>query len=362
MHSRVLYLALADGRGHLMRAHLLASALRAWGVEVQLVTTRDEGARFLEALGHDDVHTLPGGFHVPYSGPDLDMRAAARDIRAYLSHPRRYARDIRHLAMMSRGALIVNDSFHPAATWLSMTRRRSVLFVHAEHVRRVTFARLPRHARRLMKVALKRAWVVEASLDPTGADQLQPLTAKPRRWGAPRLEGERRAAVYLNPNLADVARARAIRSALEAQGYEVAGVGPAAAGLDPVNPRLVDVIADSDVLVAGPGAASCAQAVAFDIPLIALLGDQPEQRANAGVLEARGHPVFPASVHDDVGASVAACARAARSVPGRLSFEARAARVDAIHRAWTQRVLALLQEMNHAHRPRPRDAQPPLAA
>ena len=37
--SRLLYLALADARGHLMRAHLLSRALGEAGIAVDIVTT-----------------------------------------------------------------------------------------------------------------------------------------------------------------------------------------------------------------------------------------------------------------------------------------------------------------------------------
>ena len=48
---KLLYLATADARGHLMRAQLLTHALRAQGVTVDVLTTSDEGARFLAGFG-----------------------------------------------------------------------------------------------------------------------------------------------------------------------------------------------------------------------------------------------------------------------------------------------------------------------
>ena len=48
---RIVYLATADARGHLMRAQLLTHALRADGASVDVLTTSDEGVRFLAEFG-----------------------------------------------------------------------------------------------------------------------------------------------------------------------------------------------------------------------------------------------------------------------------------------------------------------------
>jgi len=49
--GRILYLALADRRGHLMRAHLMRQALGRVDIGVEIATTGREGVRFLEGLG-----------------------------------------------------------------------------------------------------------------------------------------------------------------------------------------------------------------------------------------------------------------------------------------------------------------------
>ena len=51
MKPRILYLATADARGHLMRAQLLSRALIERGAEVRVLTTSDEGATFLGEFG-----------------------------------------------------------------------------------------------------------------------------------------------------------------------------------------------------------------------------------------------------------------------------------------------------------------------
>ena len=51
MKPRILYLATADARGHLMRAQLLSRALIERGAEVRVLTTSDEGATYLGEFG-----------------------------------------------------------------------------------------------------------------------------------------------------------------------------------------------------------------------------------------------------------------------------------------------------------------------
>ena len=64
-HARIVHLAVADGRGHLMRAHLLRRLLADRGIAVDIVTTSEAGRGFLGRPG-DAVRGVPGGFHVGY--------------------------------------------------------------------------------------------------------------------------------------------------------------------------------------------------------------------------------------------------------------------------------------------------------
>ena len=48
---RVLWLAVSDGRGHLMRAQLMRQLLGKVGVDVDIVTTADDGAAFVASFG-----------------------------------------------------------------------------------------------------------------------------------------------------------------------------------------------------------------------------------------------------------------------------------------------------------------------
>ena len=79
-HSgRLLYLALADARGHLMRAHLLSGALGEAGLAVDIVTTSREGVRFLASMGRPS-RLLSEHFRVEF-GERHDMSRRRTDAR-----------------------------------------------------------------------------------------------------------------------------------------------------------------------------------------------------------------------------------------------------------------------------------------
>src|ERR1051325_9283675 len=132
---RILYLALADARGHLMRAHVLRGVLAAYDVDVDVVTTRDDGARLLAALGTPSL-VLPGGFGMEL-GPRRDF-LAGKTRRRVLAYTLRHLRDdvaaLRELA--GDAAVVVNDSFHPALLSAHLfAPELFVVHVHGENLR-----------------------------------------------------------------------------------------------------------------------------------------------------------------------------------------------------------------------------------
>ena len=66
--ARILYLAVADARGHLMRAHLVRRLLAPVGHRVDVVTTSEEGQRFLDRLARQ--HLVAHGCVVHKAGDD----------------------------------------------------------------------------------------------------------------------------------------------------------------------------------------------------------------------------------------------------------------------------------------------------
>ncbi|MEQ9499845.1 MAG: hypothetical protein RIT81_23405 [Deltaproteobacteria bacterium] len=116
--SRILWIAVADARGHLMRAHR-ARRLLAPSVEVDVVTTSDAGVAFLAALG-TPARVLGRGY------------ALAFDAQQHLERGRTQARLLRYLARDALGDvrrlrrwaehydLIVDDALHPATLIASL--------------------------------------------------------------------------------------------------------------------------------------------------------------------------------------------------------------------------------------------------
>ncbi|HAT31708.1 MAG TPA: hypothetical protein DCW29_12905, partial [Janthinobacterium sp.] len=135
---RVLYLATADARGHLMRAQLLTHALRADGASVRVLTTSDEGIRFLARFGVAAT-MLSHHYAVQFDARQNMLRGATdANVANYLFRPSRMARDIWRLRALLRDAdLIVNDSFHPALLFMGCMPfwRRKVVHVYGASLR-----------------------------------------------------------------------------------------------------------------------------------------------------------------------------------------------------------------------------------
>lgn len=342
-HARIVHLAVADGRGHLMRAHLLRGLLAERGIAVDVVTTSEAGRGFLARLG-TRAAVLPGGFEVAFDGRH-HMLAARTDRRlaAYIASPWRLGRDVAMLRRLSRGALLlVNDSLHPAALLLAgLGGRRGarVVHLHGDGLWRAAVShfdgRLPGRAsagyRGLLEALRARAFgCVEHSLartDRAGVTlaptrfRLPPLVRPPQRARAcvrralGLAPGERFAAIYLNPHFRDPAIAARLEAALAAAGLRHYGVSEPWAGRPgwrACDAAFSDVVAASDLFVSGAGAAAMEQARLCAVPLLALVGNQPEQALNLATGCEAGTAFAAVSV--DAGAplgdAIAALARA----------------------------------------------------
>ena len=111
--SRILWIAVADARGHLMRAHLARRLLAEDGVVVDIATTSDEGVRVLGSLG-TPARRFGRGYTLAFDArQNLDRAETERRLLRYLFGALRA--DLRSLAQLAaRYAVVVNDSFHPA--------------------------------------------------------------------------------------------------------------------------------------------------------------------------------------------------------------------------------------------------------
>jgi hypothetical protein len=276
---------------------------------VEIVTTAADGCTFLDRLG-TPARLLSDGFAVEFDDRHrmLARRTEARLAR-YLTSRRGVGADLRRLEALSRGfTLIVNDSLHPAALALPVLGGRvPVVNVFGENLWRAAVAnfdgRLPRFVAtgyaRLLAAAEARAhgrivhslttsdWR-DAVEGPTSF-RLPPLTAAPlRSRSVVRRElgigsGERLAAVYLNPHFRDPEIAVRLEAALAAEGVRLYGISERWAGRPgwrAADGAFSDVVAASDVLISGGGAAALEMARLTGVPLIAIAGQQPEQDRN----------------------------------------------------------------------------------
>lgn len=300
MKPRILYLATADARGHLMRAQLLSHALAERGAEVRVLTTSDEGATFLGEFGIA-AEVLSRHYAVQFDErQNMQRDATDRNVARYLFDPRHMLRDIWRLRRLIAGAdLLINDSFHPALLVMGCLPgwRRKVVHVYGASLRRALQdnfqGRLPNWLARAFAAAigfeLARARArlqhdfayAEAQCTAPGSFNLPTpvaLAAEDAREQAPR------AAVYLNPHFRDPQLAEGLERGLAAVGLDGLLVGEGYAGRAgwlARDPQWIDAAARSALIVSAPGMAALSIAQVYGRPILLLVTDQPEQRSNA---------------------------------------------------------------------------------
>jgi hypothetical protein len=299
MKPRILYLATADARGHLMRAQLLSHALTGRGAEVQVLTTSDEGATFLGEFGIA-AQVLSRHYAVQFDAQQNMQRGATdRNVARYLFDPRHMLRDIWRLRRLIAGVdLLINDSFHPALLVMGCLPgwRRKIVHVYGASLRRALLdnfrGRLPHWLARAFAAAigfeLRRA---RACLQHDFAYAGVECTA-PGRFNLPtpvalascHAPQAPRAAVYLNPHFRDTRLADGLERGLVAVGLDSLRVGEGyadRAGWLARDPQWVEAAASSELIISAPGMAALSIAQVYGRPILLLVTDQPEQLGNA---------------------------------------------------------------------------------
>lgn len=309
---RLLLMATADARGHLMRGQLLYHALRARGAQVSVWTTSDEGQRFLAEFGVP-AEVLSRHYAVVFDSRQK-MRPVPTDLRviSYFFLPWHMLRDIRRLAREFHGVdLIVNDSFHPALVvmgGLDPWRDRTV-HIYGQSLRESLeenftgrlWGPVARFFRWWVRFGLSRArgrlvhdfaFSLPASSDPAKPEHHLPTPLAVVNPGAGAGHPARKVAVYLNPHFSDPALAEALetalREALGEQGPEDGGIfllGEGYAqrpGWHPYAKDWMEIAARAELLVSAPGMAALATAQALGKPVVLIVTAQPEQQRNAG--------------------------------------------------------------------------------
>ncbi|RQO35458.1 hypothetical protein DBV14_32870 [Variovorax sp. KBW07] len=303
MPPRIVYLATADARGHLMRAQLLTHALRAAGAQVQVLTTSDEGARFLAGFGID-APVLSRHYAVQFDREqNMLRRETDRNVAHYMFRPERMLRDIVRLRGWFRGAdLVVNDSFHPALLFMGWMPgwRHKVVHVYGaslRHALETNFSgRMPGPVARVFGRIV--AWQIDRSRariehdfafdapshDGRGRHRLATpvavVDAVDRSDAAQRV-----AAVYLNPHFEEPALADGLEQGLADAGLPAHLVGEGYADRPRWHARdehWIETAAHSAFIVSAPGMAALSIAAVYRKPILLLLTDQPEQAINAG--------------------------------------------------------------------------------
>ncbi len=287
--KRIVHLALAEGRGHLMRAHRLRKLLAADSVDVEIATTRADGVEFLRALG-TPAWLLPGTLELPYStAHTLEREQLTHNITRYLTTD--LLRDVR--ALRQRNAdLYINDSFHPALMVGDLSR---VVMLHGASMQQAVLAHCDATLygpiyRSLVRSRLAAAKCVQHAFWPvanTDVLTLPPLLDTPC-WSSERVRKQFAlhdthpiAVAYLNPHFRCKSLAKAIEQACAHYAFIGFGEGYVdRPGWRAPDENIHELLRHASVFVSGGGVAAIAEAIRFALPLVALEGDQPEQFIN----------------------------------------------------------------------------------
>lgn len=363
MNSRILYLATADARGHLMRAQLLVHALREAGARVEVLTTSEQGQRFLEGFGIE-AQLLSSHYAVQFdSQQNMQRKATNRNVAHYLFRPGRMLRDILYLRRRLPDVdLLINDSFHPALLYMGMLPgwRRKVVHVYGASLKVALLNNFdglwPRQFGRLF------AWIVGRQIDAARAriehdfayevDDAQapalyrlptPVALVPEAPAAQAVG----AAVYLNPHFSEPSLADALSAGLVEAGLDTHRVGEGYAGRNGwlgVDPQWARRAAQARVMVSAPGMAALSIARVYQRPIILVLSDQPEQTSNAARAAQLQLLHRVVTWRGDAADFQRQVAEAARQLTGAASQSCNAAgraRAQARIDAWVSRVLSL---------------------
>lgn len=302
MSLRVLYLATADARGHLMRAQLLVHALRDAGAHVDVLSTSAEGVAFLARFGVK-AQLLSPHYAVQFDSEQNMQRAATdRNVAHYVFRPSRMLKDIRTLASRMRDVdLVINDSFHPALLCMGSMPwwRRKVVHVYGGSLKAALISnfegRLPAVLARAFAAII--GWQINTARacieHDFSCDRAQTIGPSHYRLPTPvavAKQGRKdanqalQAAVYLNPHFQNIALADALCAGLSDASLHTHLVGEGLAGhgnWQAIDEDWVSTAAQSSLIVSAPGMAALSVARIYQRPILLVLTDQPEQASNA---------------------------------------------------------------------------------
>lgn len=304
---RILYLATADARGHLMRGQLLAHYLQAQGDEVDVLTTSEAGVDFLANFGiTSTIFTL---FYYVEFDQHQNMRALATDWRVirYFFFPWHMLKDIYRLKQKLKQTpydLIINDSLHPALIAAPFFGVKNIVHIHGETLRQALNEnfknRLPPFLAKAFGHSVNyflgkgRAQLIH-SQDIELPETIGPNWRLPNPVQAPNQEAEVTwqhygfdkqkplALIYLNPHFQDIAFIERLEQLFNQAGWQFMGISESYTER-PHWHKYTDDFANltfaADLLVSAGGMAALRLAKLNKCPLLALSTAQPEQQNN----------------------------------------------------------------------------------
>ena len=375
--GRILWLAVADARGHLMRAHIAKQVLADRGITVDIVTTTHAGVEFLRQFGTEATF-LNDHFGVVYDGKqDIDKWGTESKTLAYLLLPNRMLADMRWFAKKAKNySFVVCDSFLPSLLLqpvVPFMRDTKVVHVYGKYMREAVASQFEggRWAKQwdrwysgqinsLCDAAFAR---IEHTFDVADGGErhgqtwrLPPLIPRPERTrdevraALGVASGQKLAVAYLNPNFNVPSIAAAVEHAFAGKDWHMHAVGEGYKGRPgwiSQDTRLGEAIMAADVLVSAPGMGALAQARLFHTPLLAVVTEQPEQKRNLQFLEDADHPTENvaladlATLHTRMAAGLASLEqRIAAQGPRSSAFEA----VEGRQKLWADAFAELVEQ------------------
>lgn len=324
-HGKVTWLAVADARGHLMRASLARQALARVGIDVDIVTTSKEGLAFLRDMGSEGT-LMSSGFSVQFDDRhNMDLAATRRKGLSYILRPGGMRRDWDWLLERSAESDLVVNDIHPslvvASVLSSRWQDRNIVHLYGTNMWEaiaapfdqksgigalvnVLYERVIRRGRESSFGCVEHHPLARFEADERKQNYfvVPPIVKRPARSRSEVrrdlgvTEDARLAAVYLNPHFTDPAVAERIERGVRRAGFEMYAIAEGYAGRRGWlgrDPDFVDVVNAADILISQPGMGAIGMCRSMPVPFLALLTSQPEQRKNVEALaRAPGRPAL----------------------------------------------------------------------
>lgn len=287
----ILYLAVADGRGHLMRSILIKELMESVGVGVDIITTSESGKEFVESFGHS-AKVLHGSYLNNFDNQqNLDILKTKKEIMSYLVNPKRFAKNLFEiLHSYGKYTMAINDTLN-ACMLASSFFGPKIVNIYAQNTLKATTEELKNHILLFTAFSFSLSMAhANISMQVLPINQysndgknftLNPIIQIPN----PEKKGKKKKAViYLNPLFTDKKLGKAIISSLNDFDYTIHAVGEGMAnqleGWHSKDSRLSDKIASADLIVSAPGMGVLSQVMAYKKKYVAIYSRQPEQERN----------------------------------------------------------------------------------